>query len=170
MIGKNRFYGRIANGQLFAVAILVNGKQIQVLNCIKSYNQEVSMDAHYERFEAKFMNYSRPRFKGRHKKAIVVSKLLHRSTKLIVIMVFFTELVMLSLRLDEKITFPQVGTSTYKLTTSEERDSLICMLKCIVHIEGYKFILLYKYAYRFAQVFWISDMTKIGLKSKIIQC
>lgn len=47
------------------------------------------MDACYERFEAKFMNYSTLRFTGRHEKSIVISKLLHRSTKLIVVMVFY---------------------------------------------------------------------------------
>jgi hypothetical protein len=124
---KNKSHYRIASGQLLAGAILVDGRQILLINCIELYNRKPSMDAHYERFGTKFMDDSTPDFTNKYEGINVVSKIEDRSRKLIIGTMVFNALVTSSLRLDKDNAVPEVGASTYEFTPSKETSLYISL-------------------------------------------
>lgn len=98
-----------ASGQLLAGVMLVDGRQTLLVNCIELCNRKPSIDAHYERFGAKFMNDSTPSFTNKYYGVKTVSKINDRSRKFTV----FNALVTPSLCLDKDNAAPEVDASAY---------------------------------------------------------
>jgi hypothetical protein len=109
---------RIACGQLLSGSILVEAKQILLINGVELYNRKCNIDPHHERFGSKFMVNSIPSLFNKYRYQLnVLSKIEQRSKKLIIGSNVFNALVISSKRLDTN-SEPEVGPSTYSFTPS----------------------------------------------------
>lgn len=112
-------YLRLACAQLLAGAIIVENRDILLINCVEVYNRKITLDRHYERFGgAKFEQSSLPLLKNKYEKINIVKLRDDNSTKLIIGTFVFNALVTSSLRLDKDNCEPEVGSSTYSFTPS----------------------------------------------------
>lgn len=113
---ESEFY-RIACGKLLTSALLVEEKQILLINGVELYDRRPTMDLHYERFGYDFSVTSLPNFKNLYKQINVCLKNEAKSRKLIVGTLVFNALIVSSLRLDKEYD-PEVGVSTYLFNPS----------------------------------------------------
>ncbi|KAI9263008.1 hypothetical protein EDC94DRAFT_608046 [Helicostylum pulchrum] len=116
---KRKPYIRIACGQLLAGSILVEGNEVLLINCIELYNQNLSLDPHYEKFGLMYMVGSGPSLNNKYNGINIISKVEDRSKKLLISTLVFNALVTSSLRLDHNY-LPEVGASTFLFSPTKD--------------------------------------------------
>jgi hypothetical protein len=109
---------RLACAQLMAGALLVEGKQIIIINCIEVYARLPTLDRHFERFSSSTNpDSSIPTISNKYKGLNVTILNNHNSRKLTIGTFVFNGLVTSSLRLDMDAE-PELGASTLNFTPS----------------------------------------------------
>lgn len=104
--------------KLLSGCILVNGKQILLVNCCEIYGRLPTADNHHERFLGD--GSSLPTIKDRYKKIKVCNLLNDNSKKLIIGTFTFNILVTSSVRIDEETFLPELGSTTSNFIANEQ--------------------------------------------------
>lgn len=100
---------RLAYYQMLSGCILVEGKQILLVNCNELHGRLPTLDRHRERFSA---SSSLPNVKDKYERIKVNNITADNSSKLVIGIFTFNILITSSLRLDEEDIKPQLGSGT----------------------------------------------------------